>query len=152
MKATLLFRLLQFGILAYLTFSLGFFALLGLLDGWNELFVRSTYRGNEFHIESFANFLLGLGGLLGLVGLWWAAIYSAWPHKDWLRRLIYVCLLCGIASVSCLIYFGITVFDFGKLNDIGLLGFLVLPILWGCWLIATSINVRLRFLNGQGEA
>jgi len=135
MKKNWAFNFFKFAVLAYLSFALGFFASLGVLIGGKDLFFPASYSGNAFPLESLAHFLLGAGGLLGLVGLWVATLYRNWYRKTWLRRSIFVLLLCGICSGGSLIFFWFHTYDGQNFEAIGVLGMLVLPIVWGCLLL-----------------
>ena len=150
MKKTWLLRLIQFCVLVYLTIMLGFFALLGVLMGGNDLFFHVSYRSEDFSIRSLAYFLLGAGGILGLIGTWAATLFTDWYLKAWLRRLLSVCLVCGIASGVSLLYFGFGVPDAWNIESIGALGLLVLPIFWGCVLLAKMWPANLAILIRKG--
>jgi len=96
MSKILLFRFFQFGVLVYLTFLLGFFALLGVFMGGPDLFFYVFYGREYFSSESLAYFLLGAGGILGLIGLWVATLFSGWYLKAWLGRVLAVCVVSGV--------------------------------------------------------
>lgn len=146
MSKILLFKFFQFGVLVYLTIMLGFFALLGVLIGGNDVFFHVSYRSEDFSIRSLAYFLLGAGGILGLIGIWVATLFTGWHLKAWLRRLLSVCLVCGIASGVSLLYFGYSVPDAWNIESINALGLLVLPIFWGCVLLAKMWPANLAIL------
>lgn len=150
MSKILLVKFFQFGVLAYLTFMLGFFALLGVLIGGNDLFFHTSYRSKDFSIQSLAYFLLGAGGILGLIGLWVATLFTGWYLKAWLRRLLAMCLLGGIASGVSQLYFGWGVLMDWNPQSIGALELLVVPIFWGCLLLAKMWPANLAIPTQKG--
>ena len=125
-------------VLGYLSFALGYFALLGIFIGGNDLFAPSAYQ-----VEHIVYFSLGVSGLLGLMGLWVATLARRWLHKKWLAYLTVALLVSGILSGISLLYFYLTLGTVTwKTTDFLALGLIASPMVWGVQLIRIVRNTQ----------